>query len=299
MSQSWNPANLIVNDQGRIYHLDLNGEEIGDIVFLVGDPERVAVVSKHFDHIDLKRSKREFTTHTGRLGKLKVSALSTGISTSNIDIALNELDAIANIDLKERKTRKEFRKLTFIRLGTSGSIDPNTAVDSIVASQYALGFDGLLLMYQGLEQRDPTTVELEKKIQKYFHLRGISYPTYLASADRELLKFFKNRYPMGITATMHGFYAPQCRELRLSAKYPNLIDILTNFEFQGNRFSNIEMESSAIYGLSELLGHRALSFNCIIANRARGEFSEAPYLAVENMIKKVLSEVEEWALEAQ
>lgn len=295
MTERWNSANLIINEKGNIYHLDLNGEEIGDIVFLVGDPQRVEVVSQHFDRVEIKRSKREFTTHTGWIGNTRVSVMSTGISTSNIDIALNELDAIANIDLGNRTLRKDFRQLTFIRLGTSGGIDPTIPVDSILASRYAVGFDSLLLMYESLHDSGDFNRQLEREIQNYFHLRGFSYPVYLTHADKDLLAFFKEKHRMGITATMHGFYAPQCRELRLKARYPNLIDILSQFDFKGDRFSNIEMESSAIYGLSQLLGHRALSFNCIIANRTLGEFSQKPYEAVEKMIAQVVEEVLEWS----
>lgn len=291
-NDNWNPANLVVTEEDRIYHLDLRGDEIGDIIFLVGDPQRVEVVSKYFDRVDVKRNKREFITHTGQLGDKRVSVMSTGISTSNIDIAINELDAVANIDLKNRRLKEKFRRLTFIRLGTSGGINPDVEVDTVIASKYAVGFDALLLMYQKQQGRMPNAVELEKKLNSWFHLRGFSYPIYLSQANDELIQWTGEKYQLGMTATMHGFYAPQSRELRLKSRYPNLMKILQGFEFQDVKFTNIEMESSAIYGLSHLLGHRSISFNCIIANRITGHFSKKPYEAVDIMIKKVMEEVE-------
>ena len=291
MKYQWNPANLIINESGRIYHLDLNGDEIGNIIFLVGDPERVEHVSKYFDKIEVKRSKREFLTHTGMLGKHRVSVLSTGISTANIDIAINELDAIANINLHSREPLDVFRQLTFIRLGTSGSINPSIEVDTILASRWAVGFDGLLLMYQQSESLSDDFFRLDKALKNWFHLKGLSFPIYLSQASEELINLFSKKYLTGMTATMHGFYAPQSRELRLKGRYPDFIKILNEFEHQDITFSNMEMESSAIYGLSSLLGHRALSFNAIIANRTTGRFSESPYQTVEKMISEVLEDV--------
>ncbi len=294
MNQQWNPASLIINEKNRIYHLDLQGEDIGDIIFLVGDPERVHLVSKHFDQIEVKRSKREFLTHTGTLGSKKVSVMSTGISTANIDIALNELDAAANIDLKTREPRPDFRKLTLIRLGTSGSIHPEIGVNTILGSEWAVGFDGLMLMYEQAQNQAEDFHSLDAELKKWLHLKGLSYPVYLAKASEELIQVFEQKYRMGMTATMHGFYAPQSRELRLKSRYPNMMKVLSEFEHKGIQFSNIEMESSAIFGLSHLLGHRAISFNAIIANRTTGEFSQNPYDAVEDMIAKILDDVRAW-----
>ncbi|TVR86596.1 MAG: phosphorylase [Saprospirales bacterium] len=289
--EKWDTANLIINDAGRIYHLDLCGDDIANTIILVGDPQRVEVVSSFFDTIDIKREKREFITHTGTLRGKPVSVMSTGISTSNIDIAINELDAVANIDLDKREIREKFRQLTFVRLGTSGSIDPEADVDTVVVSEYALGFDALMFMYQKAENQEPFFIELEKAIRFHFHLRGLSYPVYLTQAHPELIKKFGPHYKMGITTTMHGFYGPQGRELRLAGRYPKLIDILQSFEYKGKRFANIEMESSAIFGLSDLLGHRAISFNCIIANRTAGRFSKDPYKSVRKMVGEVLDEL--------
>ncbi|TVR83359.1 MAG: phosphorylase [Saprospirales bacterium] len=290
MIENWNPANLVVNDEGRIYHLDLSGEDIADLIFLVGDPQRVEAVSRHFDRIDTKRNKREFITHTGWLGGQRLSVMSTGISTANIDIALNELDAAANIDLKRREPLSEFRQLTFVRLGTSGSIDPEVGKDTTVVSEYALGFDALLLMYENLPVIDTEFELLRQDLHRYFHLRGLSYPIYLTKANHDLLQKFRGKYKFGMTATMHGFYGPQARELRLKGRYPQLMDILQSFKSGPIKFTNIEMESSGIYGLSTLLNHRAISFNRIIANRTTGEFSKDLYQSVETMIEEVLTD---------
>jgi uridine phosphorylase len=289
--EKWNTANLIINDAGRIYHLDLCGDDIADTIILVGDPQRVEVVSSHFEKIELRREKREFITHTGTLRGKRISVMSTGISTSNIDIAINELDAIANFDLGKREITEDFRQLTFVRLGTSGSIDPKLDVDTVLVSEYAVGFDALMFMYEKQTAPDEFFTELESAIRQYFHLRGLSYPVYLTKAHDELLQKFSGKYKMGITATMHGFYGPQGRELRLPGRYPGLIDTLQSFEYHGKRFSNIEMESSAIFGLSRLLGHKAISFNCIIANRSAGRFSKDPYQSVRKMIGEVLDQL--------
>ena len=284
-------SEMILNARGAIYHLNLKPDEIGGTVFLVGDPDRVKEVSKHFDKIDYKGEYREFITHTGVIGKKRLSVVSTGIGTDNVDIAINELDALVNIDLTTREIRSTPSSLNLIRIGTCGSLQPEIPVDSFIASTHGLGIDNLLNFYR-LEHNDEEKQLLHSFVTSTQMHSQIGYP-YIAGASASLIKHFVQDFYQGITITCPGFYGPQGRILRLGVSNPELIDRLTQFRFGQHRITNFEMETSAIYGLSKLLGHNCLSLNAVIANRVRKEFSKDGKAAVENLIIKVLETVSE------
>ena len=284
-------SEMILNARGAIYHLNLKPEEIGGTVFLVGDPDRVKEVSKHFDKIEYKGEYREFITHTGIIGKKRLSVLSTGIGTDNIDIAINELDALVNIDFVTREIRQTTTSLNLIRIGTSGALQPEIPVDNFIASTHGLGIDNLLNFYR-LEQNEEEKQLLHSFVTSTQMHSRIGYP-YIAGASASLIKHFVKDFYQGITVTCPGFYGPQGRILRLGISNPELINRLTQFRFGQHRITNFEMETSAIYGLSKLLGHNCLSLNAVIANRVRKEFSKDGKAAVENLIVKVLEIVSE------
>ena len=279
-------SEMILNARGAIYHLNLLPQEIGSTVFLVGDPDRVKEVSKHFDKIEYKGEYREFITHTGLIGKKKLTVLSTGIGTDNIDIAINELDALANIDLPTREIKPTLTSLNLIRIGTSGALQPEIPVDNFIASTHGLGIDNLLNFYRH-EQNDEEKQLLHSFVTSTQMHSQIGYP-YIAGASGSLIKHFVKDFYQGITVTCPGFYGPQGRVLRLGISNPELINRLTQFRFGQHRITNFEMETSAIYGLSRLLGHNCLSLNAVIANRVRKEFSKDGKAAVESLIVKVL-----------
>jgi len=279
-------SEMILNARGAIYHLNLLPNEIGSTVFLVGDPDRVKEVSKHFDKIEYKGEYREFITHTGLIGKKKLTVLSTGIGTDNIDIAINELDALVNIDLTTREIKPTLTSLNLIRIGTSGALQPEIPVDNFIASTHGLGIDNLLNFYR-LEQNDEERQLLHSFVTSTQMHSQIGYP-YIAGASGSLIKHFVKDFYQGITVTCPGFYGPQGRVLRLGISNPELINRLTQFRFGQHRITNFEMETSAIYGLSKLLGHNCLSLNAVIANRVRKEFSKDGKAAVESLIVKVL-----------
>ena len=279
-------SEMILNARGAIYHLNLLPQEIGSTVFLVGDPDRVKEVSKHFDKIEYKGEYREFITHTGLIGKKKLTVLSTGIGTDNIDIAINELDALANIDLTTREIKPTLTSLNLIRIGTSGALQPEIPVDNFIASTHGLGIDNLLNFYRH-EQNDEEKQLLHSFVTSTQMHSQIGYP-YIAGASGSLIKHFVKDFYQGITVTCPGFYGPQGRVLRLGISNPELINRLTQFRFGQHRITNFEMETSAIYGLSRLLGHNCLSLNAVIANRVRKEFSKDGKAAVESLIVKVL-----------
>ena len=284
------PSELIITPRGSIYHLDCRPEEIADTIITVGDPDRVKEVSKHFDKIEIKNQHREFVTHTGTIGKKRVSVVSTGIGPDNIDIVFNELDALANIDFNTRMIKSELKSLQIIRIGTSGSLQGDIPVDSFVAGTHAIGLDNLLNFYQ-----NPNNEE-EKQILHAFvthtQLHQAVTSPYIASAGMALLKEFVDEFHQGVTVTCPGFYAPQGRVLRLGLRLPNLIDQLSTFKFGQHRISNFEMETSAIYGMSRIMGHQAVSLNAIVANRISKTFSANGQAAVEALIKTALPIIE-------
>jgi uridine phosphorylase len=276
-------SEMILNSRGAIYHLDVRPEELATIVITVGDPDRVSEVSKHFDKIEFKRQHREFITHTGTIGNKRLSVVSTGIGPDNIDIVLNELDALVNIDFEIRTIKPQLTHLTIIRMGTSGSLQADIPVDSFVASTHGLGLDNLLHYY-----RHDNNDEEMQILQQFVAYTQVSSQPYIAAAGSSVLKHFVEGYHQGITVTCPGFYGPQGRVLRLGLTNPDLIDRLTQYNFGTHRITNFEMETSAIYGLGKLLGHQCLSLNAIVANRIAKEFSKDGAAAVENLIKKSL-----------
>ena len=269
-------SELIINNRGAIYHLDAKPEEIATNIITVGDPNRVKEVSKHFDKIEFKLSHREFNTHTGYVGKKRISVVSTGIGPDNIDIVLNELDALANIDFETRTVKSDLTSLNIFRFGTSGSLQREIPVDSFVAGTHGLGLDNLMNFYRTENNEEETQL----------HNR-FSHP-YISGCSASLIKHFVKGYHHGITVTCPGFYGPQGRILRLGLAYPQLVDMLSTFHFGNHRISNFEMESSAIYGLGKTLGHHCVSLNAIVANRIAKEFSKDGALAVDNLIKRSL-----------
>lgn len=279
-------SELILNARGAIYHLDLLPEELADTVITVGDPFRVKEVSKYFDTIEAERHHREFITHTGRIGNKRISVISSGIGPDNIDIVLNEIDALANIDLENRTVRPRLTSLNIIRIGTAGSLQGSIPVDSFVASTHGLGLDNLLHYYR-LDHNEEEKQLLQSFVTQTQLGAQITQP-YISGASPSLLKHFVSGYHQGITVTCPGFYGPQGRILRLGIRNPELVNNLTAFTFGQHRIANFEMETSALYGLGKLLGHHCLSLSAIVANRIQKQFSKDGAVLVDNLIKKSL-----------
>ena len=284
-------SELIINARGAVYHLDVKPEEIAENIITVGDPARVEEVSKHFDKIECKRHHREFVTHTGFLGNKRISVVSTGIGPDNIDIVLNELDALVNINFESRSINEELKKLNIIRIGTSGSLQADVPVDSFVAGSHGLGLDNLLNFY--LHENNEEEKQIIHSFKTQTQLQSTFGDPYISSASMHLLKHFVDGYHQGITVTCPGFYGPQGRILRLGIAYPNLIDQLTTFRFGDHRITNFEMETSAIYGLGKALHHHCMSLNAIIANRIQKNFSRDPAALIEKLIVKSLEIISE------
>ena len=279
-------SELIINTRGAIYHLDVRPEELASTIILVGDPDRVSKVSKHFDRIEHQLHHREFNTHTGYIGKKRISVVSTGIGPDNIDIALNEIDALVNIDFETREVKEKFSSLDIFRFGTSGSLQPEIPVDSFVAGTHGLGLDNLLNFYK--YQKSETELAIAASfIAQTGISKEITIP-YVFEGSKRLLSHFESEYHTGITVTCPGFYGPQGRVLRLDVSNPGLIENLFKFRYEDIRIANFEMETSAIYGLGKLLGHQCMSLNAIVANRVLKEFSKDGNLAVEKLIEKSL-----------
>lgn len=280
-------SELIINDRGAVYHLDLRPEELAPLVLTVGDPGRVELVAQHFDSTEFSGQHREFVWKTGYIDRKRITVLSSGIGPDNIDIVMNELDALLNIDLESRTIRPTLSSLEIIRLGTSGSLQADIPVDSLVVSTHGLGIDNLLNFYRH-EQNEEEKQLLQAFItQTQLHNR-ISYP-YITQGSVHLLKQFVNGFHHGITVTCPGFYGPQGRVLRLGLRQPDLVDRLTGFTYGAHRITNFEMETSAIFGLGKMLGHHCLSINTIVANRVSREFSKDSKKSVLRMIETVLN----------
>ena len=279
-------SELILNERGAVYHLNLLPEEVAPIVITVGDPDRVPAVSKYFDEIAFKQQHREFVTHTGRLGNKKISVVSTGIGTDNIDIVLHELDALVNIDLSKRTVNPQLKSINIIRVGTCGSLQQEVPSDSLVVSTHGLGIDNLLNFYVHVNNEE------EKNILQHFithtQITGRFAQPYISLASSSLLKHFVDGFHHGITITCPGFYGPQGRVLRLGLSNPDLIDRLTAFQFGNHRIINFEMETAGIYGLGKLLGHNCISLSTVVANRIAKTFSQNAAKAIENLIEKTL-----------
>ncbi|WP_405414461.1 nucleoside phosphorylase [Maribacter sp. Asnod1-A12] len=281
------PAELIINEDGSIYHLNLLPEDIANTVITVGDPDRVSQISRHFDTIEVKKGKREFHTHTGHLKGKRISVISTGIGTDNIDIVLNELDALVNIDFKTRTLKEHHTSLDIIRIGTTGAIQPDIPIDTFLISEYSIGFDGLLHFYEHEEINYP---KIEDEFIAHTSWHTDKARPYVLCYSEKLGNLFKdNRIRLGFTATNTGFYGPQQRQLRIKPSQMELMDKLSTFNYNDLRLTNLEMETSGIYALAQLLGHEAVSLNCILANRSTGEFSVTPAKSVNSLIEFCLS----------
>lgn len=286
MAQRIAESELILNSRGAVYHLDVRPDELATTIITVGDPDRVPTVSKHFDRVEFKTQHREFVTHTGYIGSKRLTVVSTGIGTDNIDIVLNELDALVNIDFNTRTIKDDLTRLQVVRLGTSGALQGDIPVDAFVVSSHGLGLDNLLPYY--LFENTESEKSLLQAFRSQVHVsNGVAAP-YLISANEALSAKFTKGFHTGITVTCPGFYAPQGRALRGPLSHPHLIDELTNFKHDGHRITNFEMETSGIYGLGRVLGHECLSISAIVANRIAQQFSKDGATAVENLITQSL-----------
>ena len=282
-------SELILNPDGSVYHLNLKPEHIAHNIIFVGDQNRVEKITQFFDSIEFSTQKREFKTQTGLFKGKRITVLSTGIGPDNIDIVMNELDALVNIDLVTRKPKETLTSLNIIRIGTSGSLQADIPVDSFVMSTFGLGLDNMLRSYVIDEISNS---EIEDAFIKHTNWDLRKGKPYAISGSKKLEKMIESdTIHKGVTATAGGFYGPQGRILRLNIQDENLNSKMDNFNYNGNRITNFEMETAAIYGLSKLLGHHALSMNAIIANRANGTFSEDPYKAVDELIVYVLDKI--------
>lgn len=275
-------SELVLNDDGSVYHLNLQPEEIAGKIILVGDPDRVPKVSQYFDKVEIKKNKREFYTHTGILRGERITVMSTGIGTENIDIVMNELDALVNIDLKRKKFKTEKTSLQLFRLGTCGSVNPDVKVDNMLVTKNVVGLDGLLHFYSDYHFEN----EFSRKFLEKFPYPNIKPMLYFSEWAEDISGYYKDAKYVGNTATFPGFYAPQGRQLRLRAVDNQFLETLNELGI-----TNFEMETSAIYGLSKLLGHKALTVNCVIANRRRGEFAADHHASEKMMIEWVLERI--------
>lgn len=280
-------SQLVLNSEGAVYHLGLHPEEIADDILLVGDPNRADVISRYFDHIEVKRENRELWTRTGYYNGKRITVLSTGMGTDNLDIVMNELDALANIDLKNRIVKETHKSLNLIRLGTSGALQADIPVDdSYVATRYAMGLDGLLYFYKN----NQTVNEIDLRdafIEHMNYPKDLPLP-YAVEGSKELFDRIGEGYTQGITATASGFYGPQGRTLRMGLAYPDNNHKIEAFNYHGWRICNFEMESSALYGLGKLMGHNCLTVCAVIANRVSEKFCSDYHPYIEKLVKNTL-----------
>jgi uridine phosphorylase len=282
-------SELIINPDGSIYHLNLKPSEVADTIITVGDPDRVASVSKYFDTIEVKKHKREFNTHTGTYKGKRITVISTGIGTDNIDIVFNELDALVNIDFDTREIKTDLKSLDIIRIGTSGAIQENIPINSFLISDLAVGFDSLLHFYDSEDIQNHTISQEIIKQTNWFDKKS---KPYVVKGSSQLIEQFSSAKTVnGFTATNVGFYGPQGRILRLKTQDDDLNSKLSAFNYKDLKITNLEMETAGIYGLSKLLGHNALSLNAILANRSTGEFSDNPSEIVDQLIRYTLDKL--------
>jgi uridine phosphorylase len=289
---SLSASELVVNPDGSIYHLNLKPEHLADWVITVGDPGRVGAVSRHFDALEAQVQKREFVTHIGRLGQKRIMVISTGIGPDNIDIVLNELDALANIDLERRELLPRHRRLNFVRIGTSGSLQEDLPVDAFLFSAFGVGLDNLMAYYSYAPDTEEQALLTGLQAQANATAAPWPIPPYVVRADAALLQGLSRSDRQGITLTAPGFYGPQGRSLRLESAFgADGLLRLAGYRHGGLAITNLEMETSALYGLAKLLGHGALSCNVILAGRKAGQFSADPYAAVDGLIRTVLERI--------
>lgn len=283
------PSELIINEDGSIFHLHLKPHELADKVILVGDPGRVALVASHFDGVECEVNNRELRTITGNFKNKRITIVSTGIGCDNIDIVLNELDALANIDFETRKEKTNLRQLTLVRIGTCGGLQKNTPIGTFIASKKSIGFDGLLNYYAKREELDIT---FENEFKKQVNWNPQLGNPYVADADMKLLEqIAQDDMVRGITISCGGFFGPQGRRLRIPLADPQLNEKIVKFEYNGDRITNFEMESSALAGLAQHLGHKALTCCMVIANRRQKEANSGYKNTIDGLIKKVLERI--------
>lgn len=280
------PSELIINSDGSVFHLHLKPENIADTIILVGDPERVKTVTDTFDKVEFTVQNREFVTHTGYFNKKRISVISTGIGTDNIDIVVNELDALVNIDLEKRTIKDTHSRLNMVRIGTSGGLQEDVPVDSFLISKMACGFDGLLNFYA--DRNKVVNLAIEDAFKKHVDWNHLLTSPYFVNGSEELFAKLSPEMFNGITISAPGFYGPQGRVLRLPIVDADINDKITNFKYEGHRITNYEMECSAIYGLSKLLGHHSATCCVIIANRIRKEFSKDYKPPMKKLISTIL-----------
>ncbi|MDR2010010.1 MAG: nucleoside phosphorylase [Bacteroidales bacterium] len=279
-------SELIINADGSIFHLHLMPEQIADNVILVGDPGRVTTISAHFEKVEHKVQNREFITHTGLYKGKRISVIATGIGTDNIDIVVNELDALVNIDLKTRTIKSDKKRLNLIRIGTCGGLQEDLAIGSFLMSEMSIGFDGLLNFYEGRDK--VSDLGIEKEFIKYMDWNPKIATPYFVNSSGELLERLGKDMKKGLTISAPGFYGPQGRELRLNIQDRNINEKIRSFRYGEKRITNYEMESSALAGLSALLGHNAVTVCVIIANRYAKEFDTDYKFAMEKLVKIIL-----------
>ncbi|HMR46004.1 MAG TPA: nucleoside phosphorylase [Bacteroidia bacterium] len=282
-------SELILNPDGSVYHLNLLPDDISDVIINVGDPDRVSKVSAFFDNVEVKKQKREFVTHTGHYKGRRISVISTGIGTDNIDIVYNELDALVNIDLKTRTVKPNLTALNLIRIGTSGALQPEIPVDSFVFSTFGLGLDGLLNFYQ--YTNTPEEQAIIEGFRKHYPNNCKLPESYLTRSSLKLEKALSEGMFKGITASCSGFYAPQGRVLRYQLARTDMIEKLNSFRHGEHKVTNFEMETGAMYGLAKILGHHCCAVNLIVANRIAQEFSKKYEERMHQLIQTVLDRI--------
>ena len=290
MKKYFAESELIINNDGSIFHLHLKPEQLADKVILVGDPGRVSLVASHFDSIECDVENREFKTITGTYNNKRITVLSTGIGCDNIDIVVNELDALANIDFKTRNEKENLRSLTLVRIGTCGGLQPYVPAGTFIASEKSIGFDGLLNFYSG--RNDVCDLAFEEAFKKHLKWNNLLGAPYVIYANKELLnKIASNDMVKGVTIACGGFFGPQGRELRVPLANPNQNKDVMSFEYDGYKITNFEMESSALAGLSKLMGHKALTCCMVIANRVAKEVNSDYKYSIDGLIKLVLNRI--------
>jgi uridine phosphorylase len=282
----YSETDLILNKDGSVYHLNLLPKHISDTIIAVGDPSRVYMVSELFDEVEFEMNKREFITHVGKYKGKKITVISTGIGTDNIEIFFTELDALVNIDLKTREPKAKKKKLKVVRIGTSGALQEDIAVGSHLVSDYAVGFDNLMNFYD--LPMDDFETGLAHDIQKKI---GLPFMPYVAKGAESLRKQLAADMQIGNTVTCPGFYAPQGRELRVPIRYPKLLEDLNYYHKGDFWLTNFEMETAAYYAMGRLLGHDVVSVNAIIANRMKNKFSKDPTKVVQSLIEKIIDRI--------
>lgn len=290
MSKYFAESELIINQDGSIFHLHLKPEQLADKVILVGDPGRVSLVATHFDSQECEVQSREFHTITGTYKGKRITIQSTGIGCDNIDIVLNEMDALANIDFKTRTEKEVKKSLTFVRIGTCGGLQPYTPTGTYIASVKSIGFDGLLNFYAG--RNEICDLEFEKKFKEHMHWNPLLCQPYVIDNNKELLEqIAQDDMVRGVTISCGGFFGPQGRELRLPLADPTQNEKVESFEYEGLRITNFEMESSAIAGLSRLMGHRGVTCCMVIANRVAKKAESNYKNDIDGLIQKVLDRI--------